>query len=74
MADENQCKPITQKLIVQGMLRMMERNIQVQSLGPQRNLIQSLFGSCQAQFSDIMRKETGKDSQVALAISEYGLE
>lgn len=29
MADESSAKPITQKLIVQGMLRMMERNVSV---------------------------------------------
>lgn len=36
-------------------------------------MIQSLFGNCQSQFSEIVKRETGKDSQVALALSDYSL-
>lgn len=74
MSDESRAKPITQKLIVQGMLRMMERNVAVESLSTQRNMIQTLFPTCQNQFADIMRKETGKDTQAVLNLSEYNLE
>lgn len=37
-------------------------------------MIQSLFPTCQAQFSEIMKKETGKDSAATLCLSEYTLE
>jgi hypothetical protein len=36
-------------------------------------MIQSLFPSCQAQFGEIMKKETGKDTQATLALSDYAL-
>ena len=49
--DESRAKDITQKLIVQGMLRMMERNITIESVESQQNLIQRLFENCQNQFS-----------------------
>lgn len=40
----------------------------------QRGFVQQLFPGCQAQFTDILKRETGKDSQVSLSISDYGLE
>ncbi len=55
------------------MLRMMERNVSIESLGPQKKMIQSLFGSCQTQFAEILKRETGKDSQVTLTLSDYSL-
>lgn len=74
MSNEATCKDITQKLIVQGMLRMMERNVLVESIDAQKNTVQSLFPSCQKQFAEIFKKETGKDSQTVLSMSDYSLE
>lgn len=37
-------------------------------------MIKSLFGTCQSQFNEILKRETGKDSQVVLSLSEYSLE
>ena len=56
MSNEAKCKDITQKLIVQGMLRMMERNVSVESIGGQNKMVQSLFPSCQQQFAEIFKK------------------
>lgn len=56
MKDESKNREITQKLIVQGMLRMMERNISVQSPASQSKLIQSLFPTCQKQFEEIFKR------------------
>lgn len=56
MSNEATCKDITQKLIVQGMLRMMERNVLVESIDGQKNTVQSLFPSCQKQFAEIFKK------------------
>lgn len=55
------------------MLRMMERNVSVENLGPQNKMVQSLFGSCQTQFTEILKQETGKDSQITLTLSDYSL-
>lgn len=56
MSNQNNCRDITQKLIVQGMLRMLERNVAVESIGAQNGLVQSLFPNCQRQFAQIFKK------------------
>lgn len=56
MANETQAKNITKSLIVQGMLRMMERNVLIESSEHHKGLIRQILGDCQNQFADIMKK------------------
>lgn len=51
MSDQTKAKNITQALVVQGMLRMMEKTIQIEGTQAQRGLLQQIIPNCQAQFS-----------------------
>jgi len=74
MSNETQARNITQALIVQGMLRMMERNVMIEGTEGQKGLLKQIIPNCQNQFAEIMKRETGKDTQVSLGISDYSLE
>jgi hypothetical protein len=56
MSNESQAKNITQALVVQGMLRMMEKTIQIEGTEGQKGLLQQIIPNCQAQFAQIMKK------------------
>jgi V-type H+-transporting ATPase subunit E len=74
MANNEEAKAITQALIVQGMLRMMEKHILIEGAEGQKRLIEEVIPGCEAQFAEIMRGETEKEMQATLSISNYSLE
>lgn len=56
------------------MLRMMEKKIYVEARSEHRALIREVFPKCEREFKEIMKKETGRDMEVTLELSEYALE
>lgn len=59
---------------MQGMLRMMERNITVELKEENMKMAESLFSNCEKQFTAIMERETNKSMESKLSLSEYTLE
>jgi V-type H+-transporting ATPase subunit E len=64
---------LTQKLMVQGMLKLMERHVFVELKKEHIKLATSLFAESEKKFSEIMFKETGKEMESKLSISNYNL-
>ena len=56
------------------MLRMMERNLTVELRHETAQTAQGVFGNCEQQFSAILLKETGKEMESRLSLSEFSLE
>lgn len=53
---------------------MMERNVSVELKEDHASLAQKLFPECEKEFTNILLRETGKDMESKLSISEYFLE
>ena len=53
---------------------MMEKKIYVETRKEHADLVKGLFSECEAEFKEIMKKETGRDMEATLELSEYGLE
>lgn len=53
---------------------MMERNINVELKGEHIKQAERLFSNCEKSFSQILQKETGREMESKLTISEYNLE
>ena len=64
---------LIQKLMVQGMLKLMERHVFVELKKEHIKLATSLFAESEKKFSEIMFKETGKEMESKLSISNYNL-
>lgn len=62
------------KLITQGLLRMMEKHVSVECRAQDRERMPQLFKDCEQSFSSIFSRETGKDLSACLTLSEYSLE
>ena len=74
VSDEANYKILAGKLIVQGLLRMMEKNVSIEVPNKHKRLIQETLGECEKNFARIMATETNKDMNVSLALSKYDLE
>ena len=74
VSDEGNYKILAGKLIVQGLLRMMEKNVSIEVPNKHKRLIQETLGECEKNFAKIMATETNKDMNVSLALSKYDLE
>ena len=59
---------------MQGMLRMMERNVSVEVKGEQGAVTKKLFSECEREFSKVMMEETGREMESHLSLSGYSLE
>lgn len=53
---------------------MMEKNVSVEVRTEQRLVAQSVFGKCERTFSEIMLRETGKEMESKLSLSQFNLE
>ncbi len=53
---------------------MMERNLTVELKEQSIKMAETIFSSCETDFTSIMQKETGKTMESKLTISEYSLE
>lgn len=56
---------------MQGMLRLMERNLTIELKKIHIPLAKSIFAECEKSFTEIMLAETGKEMESKLSISEY---
>lgn len=65
---------LLQQLIVQGMLRLMERNVSVELRSNHLPLAKTLFPACEQAFSRIILEETAREMESKLTVSEYKLE
>lgn len=64
--NEQLYRELVQKLMVQGMLRLMERHVFVELKGEHIKLATSLFAESEKKFSEIMFNETGKEMESKL--------
>ena len=53
---------------------MMERNINIEARKEHMDVAKKVFLKCQSDFTSILEKETGKQMEATLSLSEYGLE
>lgn len=53
---------------------MMEKNVAIEVRTEQRSISQSVFGKCERTFSEIMLRETGKEMESKLSLSQFSLE
>lgn len=67
-------KDLIKKLIVQGMIRFMERHVTVELKAVQIPLAEGEFAECERSFTEIVLHATGKVMESKLTISEYRLE
>lgn len=74
IADEALHKDLLQRLIVQGMLRLMERNVTIELRVGHLPLAKAVFPACEQAFSRILLDETTKEMESHLTVSEYKLE
>lgn len=72
--DQGIYKNLTKQLIVQGMLRLMERNVNIELKKEHIGLAKALFPDCERSFSEILVNETGREMESKLTVSEYDLE
>ena len=56
------------------MLRMMEKTVYVETRREHHNIIKQILPACEQEFKQIMKRETGKDMEATLQMSEYSLE
>ena len=52
----------------------MERSVYVEARKEHYNLIKHIMPQCEQDFTAIMKRETGRDFEVTLHMSEYSLE
>ena len=52
----------------------MEKTIYVETRKEHAALVKEVFPKCEREFKQIIKRETGKDMDVTLEISEYSLE
>lgn len=53
---------------------MMERNLTVELKQESHQVAQNIFGNCEKEFTSILQKETGKEMESRLSLSEFTLE
>ena len=56
------------------MLKMMERNVSVEMKECDLKITRELFKECEREFTEVMRRETGREMETALTASSYTLE
>lgn len=74
VSDEAENRKLIRTLIVQGLLRMMEKNVSIEAPNQHKSIVSSVLKDCQDDFAKIMKSETDKDMGVILKISDYSLE
>ena len=69
-SDGDQYRTTVQQMIVQGMIRLLEENVELLVREGETDLIQGMIDECQTQYADIMLQETTKEYNTTLTIRE----
>merc|ERR1719401_1471915 len=70
MSNEAQSKLFIQKLIVQGLLMLLEREVVVKCRKSDKQLVQSVISSAQEEYAKIIKDQTGAEKSCELTIDE----
>ncbi|CAD8132668.1 unnamed protein product [Paramecium pentaurelia] len=68
--DQSVYKELLKNLIVQGMIKLLEPRIELTCLEQDVQLVKSILGECQEEFSQIIKRETTKDFKTTLSINQ----
>jgi V-type H+-transporting ATPase subunit E len=70
LRSEAQSKPFITKLIVQGLLMLLEENVQVRCRAVDDKMVQSCLEDAAAQYSQVVQKETGASRSASLTLDK----
>ena len=58
------------KLIVQGMIKLLEEEVEIKVREDEVSLVQDMLDDCQSQYSEIMMRETQREYKTTLSVME----
>ena len=63
-------KEALKSLIVQGMIRLLEDDVELKVRKGEESLVQGLLGQCESEYSELMMRETGREYKTRLTVME----
>ncbi|KAM3140828.1 hypothetical protein pb186bvf_007055 [Paramecium bursaria] len=69
--DQAQYKVLLKKLIIQGMIKLLEARVELKCLEKDLNLVKHVLQECQNEFVEIIKRETNKDFKTTLSVNEH---
>ena len=57
-------------LFVQGMIKLLEENVELRVREDEVDLVKSMIPACQSEYTDIMKRETTRDYATELSVIE----
>jgi V-type H+-transporting ATPase subunit E len=61
-------KKTVKQLIVQGMIRLLEADVEVKVRKSEVDLVQGMLADCEKQYASVMKTETGRDYATKLSV------
>jgi V-type H+-transporting ATPase subunit E len=71
LQDQNTYKDFLKKMIMQGLIRLMEKEVSIRCRPQDTTLVESILEDAAREFSEHIRKETNFDFQVKLKLDTY---
>merc|ERR1712046_211326 len=70
LKNEATAKAFITKLMVQGLLMLLEENVQVRCRASDEKLVESCLKDAQAEYAKVLKAETGRERTVALSLDK----
>lgn len=67
-------KDLLKKLILQGMVKLLEPVLKIRVRLQDRDIVQRIFGDCEKEYADLMKKETEREYVCKLELDSRDLE
>jgi V-type H+-transporting ATPase subunit E len=71
--DKREYADLLKKMIVQGMIKLMEKDIQIRARKDDIGLVEPILDDCAKLFKEVIKKETGVDFPVNLTLDKNNL-
>ena len=73
-SDSKEYQDLVEKLILQGIVRLLENNVFVRVRNQDRKFVELLFPRIEAEYLKLMKNETGRDYSIKLTIDDLDLD